>query len=136
MYTEYIRINWKDFPEEDTPLSADNLNRMDKGIETIDKQVEALYNLLNDKEDGARLITPFEIEKLSKLMLNEDGSVLISDFPIGTSDKVGGVKSSKENNSIFIEEDGRMSVNKINISKLVQDDTEKLVFNAGDSSTK
>lgn len=32
----YVRINWKDLPSTDTPLIAENLNRMDEGIWNIE----------------------------------------------------------------------------------------------------
>ena len=33
----YNRVNWKDYPETDTPVSAENLNKMDSAIEAIDE---------------------------------------------------------------------------------------------------
>lgn len=34
----YTRVNWEDAPSEKTPLSAENLNVMDEGIENLDNE--------------------------------------------------------------------------------------------------
>ncbi|MBQ8803486.1 MAG: hypothetical protein IJZ53_07635 [Tyzzerella sp.] len=35
----YKRINWQNVPSTETPLSAENLNKMDKGIEDLDNRM-------------------------------------------------------------------------------------------------
>ncbi len=40
---EYTRVNWKDYPDTDTTLSAKNLNVMDKGIADITTAVDELF---------------------------------------------------------------------------------------------
>ena len=44
MAKRYIRINWQNRPNVATPLSAANLNKMDKGIDDIDNAIEEIYN--------------------------------------------------------------------------------------------
>ena len=44
MAKRYIRINWQNRPSVATPLSAANLNKMDKGIDDIDNAIEEIYN--------------------------------------------------------------------------------------------
>lgn len=39
----YERIDWKNYPSQDTPLNEDNLNKMDFAINEIDKRVVELY---------------------------------------------------------------------------------------------
>lgn len=40
----YSKINWKDEPIEETPLSARNLNKMDSALDEIDKRVVEVNN--------------------------------------------------------------------------------------------
>ena len=44
MAKRYIRINWQNRPNVATPISATNLNKMDKGIDDIDNAIEEIYN--------------------------------------------------------------------------------------------
>lgn len=52
-------------------------------------------------------------------------------LPIADEDTLGGVKSSTVENKVAVETDGTMSVNNINVNKLVQTDGEYLVMNGG-----
>lgn len=44
MAKRYIRVNWQNRPSVATPISATNLNKMDKGIDDIDNAIEEIYN--------------------------------------------------------------------------------------------
>ena len=44
MAKRYIRINWQNRPSVATPISATNLNKMDKGIDDIDTALNNLEN--------------------------------------------------------------------------------------------
>lgn len=44
MAKRYTRINWQNSPNVATPLSAENLNKMDKGIDDCDNAIEVLTN--------------------------------------------------------------------------------------------
>ena len=44
MAKRYARINWQNRPNVATPISATNLNKMDKGIDDIDNAIEEIYN--------------------------------------------------------------------------------------------
>jgi hypothetical protein len=44
----YSRVNWKDYPNTDTPHNAANLNKMDKGIYDLDQQVTQVKSDLAD----------------------------------------------------------------------------------------
>ena len=44
----YTRINWKALPAKTTAISADNLNKMDKGIADAHTEIEALNSSLGN----------------------------------------------------------------------------------------
>ena len=46
MAKRYIRINFQNSPSTATPLSATNLNKMDKGIDDLDNAIEAINDNL------------------------------------------------------------------------------------------
>lgn len=48
MAKRYTRINWQDKPSTATPVSAANLNKMDKGIDDCDNAIEQLNDNLAD----------------------------------------------------------------------------------------
>lgn len=58
----------------------------------------------------------------------EDGSVNIG---LATAETAGVVKGSAEENKVKVEADGSMTVNSLNINKLVQTEGEELVLNGG-----
>lgn len=43
MAKRYIRLNWQNKPSTATPVSAANLNKMDKGIDDLDNAIEEIY---------------------------------------------------------------------------------------------
>lgn len=73
-------------------------------------------------------------EKLSGIKL---GNVLLKDadgvvtIPIATADQIGVVKGTNAENGVTVAHDGTMSVNSVNISKLVQDEGDILVLDGG-----
>ena len=56
-------------------------------------------------------------------------------IPIGSADAFGVVKSSEAENNIKINGDGTMSVNTVNIDKLVQSEGSELILNGGNASS-
>ena len=59
MAKRYIRINWQNAPSTATPRNAENLNKMDKGIDDLDNAVDALETSVSQLNDNlAALITP------------------------------------------------------------------------------
>lgn len=150
-------------------------------------------------QDGYRLISDKEAEKLEKLVLGEDGSVEVSgtiaagnvdgldewitaragtlkglsennltdtlkdqieksqanvieilkvggttievnvedksvNIPLATAEAHGVVKGSSAENGVAVAEDGTMSVNSVNVSKLVQTDEDTIVLDGGSSA--
>lgn len=62
MQKAFQRINWQNYPSEDTPLNESNLNRMDSALDTIDDRV---ITLDTEKADGtvvANLIQTIAID--------------------------------------------------------------------------
>ena len=57
MQKAFSRINWQNYPSEDTPLNESNLNRMDSALDTIDDRV---ITLDTTKADGTTVATLIE----------------------------------------------------------------------------
>lgn len=51
-----------------------------------------------------------------------------ANIPIGTETQIGGVKSSRSENNVFIRTDGTMEVNSLNVQKIEQDDGDYLIL--------
>ena len=47
---DYNRVNWAAYPSLSTPLTANNLNKMDEGIENLDDRVVGLLNRMDTVE--------------------------------------------------------------------------------------
>ena len=48
MSDTYTRVNWEDSPSTNTPISAENLNKMDKGIEDAHKKCTEISETIDD----------------------------------------------------------------------------------------
>lgn len=93
----YTRVNWEDAPSEKTPIDAEHLNQMDKGIADLDKEK------LDETGESSNTYVNFEEE--SKLKALESGSKLSSLFGIVAkavsslishlADTVGHIKSEE-----------------------------------------
>ena len=59
----YSRINWKNYPSEDTPLNETNLNRIDAALDEIDNRVISLDATTLSKTEAYALIKSFELDK-------------------------------------------------------------------------
>ena len=46
----YSRINWENFPSENTALNEANLNRMDLGLDSLDNRVIEMDSTKVNKE--------------------------------------------------------------------------------------
>ena len=57
MQKAYNRINWENYPSEETPVNASNLNRMDYAINEIDNRVIALNTDKLSATDANTMIT-------------------------------------------------------------------------------
>lgn len=72
----YTRVNWENLPSKNTPVNADNLNKMDEGIANIDTKI-------NSKQD--KLIAGTGIEITGKNIINNiQGNYSTEEVKIGT----------------------------------------------------
>lgn len=55
-------------------------------------------------------------------------------IPVGSLDTAGVVKSSIEENKVFINRDGTMSINSVDVTKLIVPEGEELILYSGDST--
>ena len=75
----YERVNWENLPSTNTPVNADNLNKMDEGIANIDTKI-------NSKQD--KLIAGTGIEITDKNTINNiQGNYSSNEQVIGKWDK-------------------------------------------------
>lgn len=81
MAKKYTRVNWKSGEEGNTPLTAGNLNRMDKGI----YDVSALLAEFKAEQEGineALRSRNVELERTLEGVLERlDGTVSLEDIP-------------------------------------------------------
>lgn len=93
------------------------------GVKAIGQdKITGLSDSLNSKLSGVTLgITPLS---------PSDGVVTV---PIATSAAIGVVKSVSTENGVAVSADGSMTVNNINVDKLVQTDGTELILNGGTS---
>ena len=124
-------------------------------------QVQGLADLLNakvDKVDGMGLsANNFTNELLDKLNGIESAAqvnviesitfngtavsvdddkvaAIVYELPVATTSTLGGVKSSDAENNVSVAEDGTMSVNSLNVNKLVQTAGDVFVMNGGSAA--
>ena len=93
MAIDYTRINWKNEPNETTPLSAENLNKMDKAIDDLVTDVNSLEpNPVDEATEGLEKLayggTVYEVKGGHKIV-NDNGVIL----PQKDNMKFGGVYS-------------------------------------------
>lgn len=94
------------------------------------------------KEQGTKLTgieAGAQVNKIESIKFNgvlleigEDKSVdIVHNINIANDEELGVVKSSSAENKVAVAEDGTMSVNSLNVNKLVQTDGEELIINCG-----
>ncbi len=91
----------------------------------LKEKLEAL-----DENGEANVI---EIIKLNGTAVDIVDKTVDIQLPAATATTLGLVKSSDEENEIAVADDGTMSVNSININKLVQTEGDTLILDGGDS---
>lgn len=62
--------------------------------------------------------------------INEDKQIVI---PVATADKFGVVKSAADDNKVAVGDDGTMTINKVGVSKLTNEEGTELVLNCGNA---
>ena len=66
----YDRINWENSPSKETPLDADNLNKMDVAIDTLNREVSRTRSDVSDHEEQLDALS----SQMSTFVRLEDGS--------------------------------------------------------------
>ena len=134
------QVNFIDSVSGEFNVTGKNLEVNAISQEKITGLVDALAGKV-DAEDGYRLISETELERIAKIesgaQVNVIEGVKVGDTLLEVVDKVvtipvgAGLKASDE---ITIAEDGALGVGTINVNKLVQTDGEFLVLNGGAAS--
>ena len=138
-------------------ITEDNIKAWNKGEENVISLISNEFSLSDSKELSINEIAQ---EKVSGLLdrLNEiennltpgaqanvlevitlNGTALditnkTVNIPVATSSLLGVVMGSSAVNKVSVEEDGTMTVNSLNVDKLVQDENSYLVLNGGNAS--
>ena len=73
----YDRVNWEDAPSTKTPISAENLNKMDAGILANDKKLQKAISIKQEVDDSAQNIDSTLMESLPAATAAEDADILI-----------------------------------------------------------
>ena len=103
----------------------------------------AQFATLSNKIEGALIIQKPEVFAKNNIpIFDENGNLIDSGVSIGEySDRLpasdstlGMVLSSGDDNSISVDENGKMSLNRVSISNLYVPDGEELTFSAGNSN--
>lgn len=95
------------------------------GVKAISQdKVTGLPDVLKAKLNGVKIGD-------APLVVGEDG---VATIPIATADAAGAVKGSAAENAVAISGDGTMTVNNINVNKLVQTENELLILDGGTSA--
>ena len=134
------QVNFIDSVSSEFNVTGKNLEVSAISQEKITGLVDALAGKV-DAEDGYRLISETELERISKIeseaQVNVIEGVKIGDTVLELVDKIAtipvgaGLKGSQE---ITIAEDGALGIGSVNVNKLVQTDGDFLILNGGAAS--
>lgn len=85
MQKSYSRINWQNYPSEETPLNESNLNRMDYAINEIDDRVITLDTDKADATTVNNLIKTIEVDDATGVITitKENGAQVAIQTTIG-----------------------------------------------------
>ena len=80
----YSRINWENFPSENTALNESNLNRMDLGLDNLDNRVIEMDAIKVNKEVANTLIKNWLIDEKTGIITIEklNGEKILFDLNI------------------------------------------------------
>ena len=99
--------------------------------ETNNERVDTIESKLKDIAEGAQVNVIEAVQINGVVQTITDKTVNI---PIATNTTLGVVKSSTDENKVFINEDGTMEITNININKIIQDESTTLVLNGGSAT--
>lgn len=101
---------------------------------SVDEAIE--YARANSQ--AGKVITVLEGEKYTSYLVQPDYSITKigggQELPVATMESNGVVKGTDAENGVAVSGDGTMSVNSVNITKLVQGDGDEIIFNCGSAA--
>lgn len=117
-----------------TNIPPDTINNISNEISDIKELIgeQSISQQINDA------INAIHIEDICKINSISMGNNLLNiinktvEIPIATQLEIGVVKGSDE---IAVSENGTMSINKVNINKIVQDENDFITLNSGNSNS-
>ena len=67
MNKAYSRINWENYPSDETPINESNLNKIDSATDTLDNRIISLDNTKATKTEVATLVQDLHLKKRQEL---------------------------------------------------------------------
>lgn len=136
------KLNLKVDKQEGYSLVQDTLISKLQGLTEIKNTSEEFEIDPETKTLSVKTIEPDKINGLPQALAAKLTGVTIGTtplevvegvvtIPIATIDKLGAVKSSNDENKVSIEADGTMTINTINIDKIIQSEGTEIVLNGG-----
>lgn len=107
------------------------LGQLNSYKETNDARVDTIEGKLSGIAEGAQanILEAIKINGVAQTITDKEVNI-----PMATGTLLGVVMGSTAENKISVAEDGTMSVNSVNVNKLVQTDGEYLIMNGGSAS--
>lgn len=93
----YNRINWQNKPSTETPINADNLNKMDKAIDDLDGRI---VSLLESVDTNTTNISTLQTSKMNIASPRFTGMLYSDTLPTETNKQIIGVSSTSK--KVFI----------------------------------
>lgn len=138
IYIEYILVELDDGTKSVEAIGSTAINLNDYYTKTeIDNSISGVLTKVQEVEDSLDSTNVTVVKINAKV--DEHGTKIdaleayYAELGIATSEKAGLVVASKSVNTIDIDETGVMSVNSINVNKLVQDEDDELILNGGNA---
>lgn len=117
-------------------INASNVKELGSWITSNRDGILGLFDTTDDaKLDGIAAgaqVNVLEAVKVGGTLLDIVNKTV--EIPVATAETLGVVKSSDSENHVMVAEDGTMSVNSLNVNKLVQDDGDIMILNGGAAS--
>ena len=81
MNKAYIRINWENYPSDETPINESNLNKIDSATDTLDNRIISLDNTKATKTEVATLVQDVTFEEKTGIItiVKKNGSKVTID---------------------------------------------------------
>lgn len=120
MQKAYVRVNWVNFPSEDTALNASNLNRMDSAIDEIDNRVITLDLTKLSVAEADNLVESWDINTETGVITitKKDGTIQTKQTAIGKI-AINSRYDRATQSIILTHEDG--TTESISLSDFIQD---------------